>query len=116
MNTLKEALEDMVYQFAYRGVVKNKPVIHSGGLSALESAFDALRWENPHYIPEQGNTCEITGCMEPVCCGQRWGDMYLSMCHKHSQMQRENKPRPKIKQYAEDREKNRDKTTGYLKP
>jgi len=50
---MKEALEDMIFQFGYRSVVNGKPVIFTGGLSALESAFEALGWDDPHYIPEE---------------------------------------------------------------
>ena len=111
---LKEALEDMIYQFGYRGVVNNKPVITTGGLSALESAFNALEWFDPHFIQEEGNTCEIVGCMEESSSGQNWGDMYLRLCYKHSAMLRNGEERPEVKDYAIERELKRDKTTGYL--
>ena len=111
---MKEALEDMVYQFGYRTVIDNRPAIITGGLSAIESAFSALGWNNPHYIEEEGNTCEISGCMEPSTSGLRWGILYLSLCHKHSRMAWDKERRPAVKKYAEDRELKRDKTTRYL--
>ena len=52
MNKYKDALEEMVWQFGHRGVKNNQPIIWTGGLSALESAFEALGWEDPHYLPE----------------------------------------------------------------
>ena len=44
---LREALEDMVWQFAYRGTYEGRENLHTGGLSALESAFDALGISDP---------------------------------------------------------------------
>ena len=46
----KEALEDMAWQFGYRGTKDGKEVIHTGGLSALETAFFVLGWDDPHII------------------------------------------------------------------
>jgi len=113
----REALEDMVYQFGYHGVTKkNEPMIWCGGLSALEWAFDALGWDNPHIIPEQGNTCEIVGCMREIVAGQHWGSgkEYLSLCSHHTKMEREGKPCPPVKQYALVREATRDPLTRCL--
>jgi len=47
---LKEALIDMVNQFAYRGTYEGRENLHTGGLSALESAFDALGISDPITI------------------------------------------------------------------
>jgi len=44
---LREALIDMVWQFAYRGTYEGRENLHTGGLSALESAFDALGLSDP---------------------------------------------------------------------
>ena len=44
---LGEALIDMVNQFAYRGTYEGRENLHTGGLSALESAFDALGLSDP---------------------------------------------------------------------
>ena len=74
MNKYKEVLEDIVFQFGYRGVKNKKPVIHTAGLSALEEAFEVLGWDDPHYLPEQGYTCEVVGCMEEDTYGMHWGD------------------------------------------
>lgn len=111
---MKEVLEDMVYQFGYQGVIKGKPVISTGGLSALESAFAALGWEDPHILSEEGNTCEIAGCMNEISSGLNWGRYYLSLCSKHSLMAFKKKRRPPVKEYAVKRELTRDKITGFL--
>ena len=111
---MKEALEDMVWQFGYRGIKNRKPVIHTGGLSALERAFEALGWEDPHFIPEEGNTCEVKRCLEHDTCGTHWGDLYLRLCGKHIRDAHWNRTRPKIKQYALDREAKRDPITRIL--
>ena len=94
---LQEALESMVYQFGYRGVKDGKPMIGTGGLSALEEAFEALGWDDPHYLPEEGFTCEIMGCMEADTCGTHWGALYLRLCSKHYQASQEGKPCPDVK-------------------
>ena len=44
---LKEALKDMVNQFAYRGTYEGRENLHTGGLSALEGAFSALGVSDP---------------------------------------------------------------------
>ena len=44
---LKEALFDMVNQFAYHGTKDGVKVIHTGGMSALEDAFDVLGLPDP---------------------------------------------------------------------
>ena len=112
----KEALEDMVFQFGYRGVRNGKPMIWTGGLSALESAFEALGWDEPHYLPEEGYTCEIVGCMEADTSGTHWGNskLYLRLCPKHYRESYSGKPLPPIKQYALDREAKRNPVTGIL--
>lgn len=112
----KEALLDMVFQFGYRGVRGGKPMIWTAGLSALEGAFEALEWDDPHYLPEQGYTCEIEGCMEADTCGTLWGDspLYLRICSKHHGQLCRGYPIPEIKQYALDREAKRDPVTRRL--
>jgi hypothetical protein len=111
---MEEALIDMVYQFGYRGVVNGKPVISTGGLSALESAFEALGWDDPYILSEEGNTCEIKGCMNEISSGQRWGKYYLRLCSKHGSMAFKKKRRPPVKEYAIERELKRDKITRLL--
>ena len=112
---VEEAIEDLIFQFGDRIVFKGKPAISTYGLSALESAFDVLGWSDPHFIPEEGNTCEIKGCMSEIGSGMNWGDLYLSLCHKHTGMALKNSEvRPEVKEYALKRESTRDKITGFL--
>ena len=47
---LREALVEMIWQFGYRGTYEGRENLHSGGLSALESAFDALGISDPITI------------------------------------------------------------------
>ena len=47
---LREALVEMIWQFGYRGTYEGRGNLHSGGLSALESAFDALGISDPITI------------------------------------------------------------------
>ena len=44
---LREALIDMVWQFAYEGTKNGEGVMYAGGLSALEGAFSALGLSDP---------------------------------------------------------------------
>lgn len=62
-----EALEDMTWQFAYRSHDAKRKWLTTGGLSALESAFAALGWDDPHYVEECG--CEHPGCTAWATCG-----------------------------------------------
>ena len=115
MNKYKDALEGMVWQFGYRGVRDNKPTIWAGGLSALESAFEALGWENPHYLPDaEGYCCEIEGCVEPDTSGLTWDGLYLRLCRKHAYEYSKGKPCPQVKRWAIDREARRDPITRTL--
>ena len=60
--------------------------------------------------------CDVDECDEISCNGGGyWRDTgYWSVCSKHAQDYRDNKPQPKMKQSAIDRENSRDKKTGYL--
>ena len=51
-DAVREALEVMVYQFAYDTVKDGQPALMTGGLSALEDAFDVLGWDDPYIIPD----------------------------------------------------------------
>lgn len=113
---VKDALESMVWQFGYRGVKNGKPIIWTGGLSALEEAFEVLGWEDPHYLPDaEGYCCEIKGCVEPDTCGTHWGDspLYLRLCSKHYRDSYSGKDCPEVKEWAIKREATRDKKQGY---
>lgn len=60
--------------------------------------------------------CDVEGCENEGCSGgNAWRDMgYWTVCYKHADDYRKNKPMPKMKQKAIDRENSRDKITGYL--
>lgn len=88
----KDALEDMVWQFAYKSVINGVPHLHAGGLSALEGAFTSLEWPNPKPCPE--GKCDMVGCNEWATCGtntpKTYTKQYYNCCGKHwSQIQRE---------------------------
>lgn len=113
MSKYKDALEDMLWQFAYRGVKSKKPCLFNGGLSALEHAFDVMGWDNPHYV-EEINTCDVEGCCEWYSCQLHWEGMYVCLCSEHGDDCFEQKPRPKLKQRTINREAKRDPITGIL--
>jgi hypothetical protein len=66
MSVLREALEDMVCQFGYHDVNGKGRYFHTVGLSSLEKAFEALGWDDPHYVKWGG--CEISGCNNWAAC------------------------------------------------
>lgn len=79
---LREALEDMVNQFALPcKTADGKCALGSGGLSALEAAFDVLGWDDPHPAPWRA--CEARGCEEAATCGTLTGDGYKRLCGDH---------------------------------
>ncbi len=74
-----EALEGMVHQFAHwHGGVGGYT---TGGLSALEDAFEALGWEDPHPYPK--GRCDEPDCMEQATCGWPTSGGYRRTCGKH---------------------------------
>ena len=78
---LRSALESMVSQFAYTGKKKGRLVLQTGGLSALEEAFSALDWDDPHPCPER--ECEYPRCHEEATCGTPTKKGYKRCCGKH---------------------------------
>lgn len=103
---LREALEDMVCQFAYKGTRDGKLILHTGGLSALEEAFDALDWDDPHYVSDE-NACDVEGCNEWAVSLLYWHGLVLALCMEHTRMYRNEEPRPPIRQRVLDREARR---------
>jgi len=104
MNNYKAALEDMVWQFAYRGVKNGKSVLYTAGLSALELAFEALGWSDPKYFEDMdGAICDVEGCAGWVTSGGiNWRETgYWCLCHEHGFSK---EPQPKMKQRAMDKE------------
>lgn len=82
----KDALKDMAWQFAFRanGKGRRPASLFTGGLSALEHAFDVLGYSNPHPAPE--GECAVKGCREWATCGTPHGaknGQYLSCCGTH---------------------------------
>lgn len=66
---LEDALSDMANQFAYytEGRADGEPGLRTGGLSALEHAFDALGWTDPHPAPWR--VCDEPGCRKEGTMG-----------------------------------------------
>lgn len=85
----REALEGMVHQFAYWHDTVGG--LSTGGLSALEEAFEVLGWEDPHPV-------EASRCVWPSGCTKRGsmgtpvavddpdygGQRYVWTCWDHS--------------------------------
>lgn len=110
MNKYEEALEEMVWQFAYRSTKNKKPILWTRGLSALESAFEVLGWPDPKYLEDMdGVICDVEDCAGWVVAqGGMWRETgYWCLCEKHSTAYREGKPQPRMKQRAIDREARR---------
>lgn len=80
---LKEVLEDMAAQFAYRTVIKKKRYLATGGLSALEDCFDALGWKDPHSADKILSGCDYPGCNEFATCGTPTSNGYKHCCGDH---------------------------------
>lgn len=110
---LREALEGMVWQYAYR-ITKGRRIALSAVGSSLRDAFDALGWANPHYVRLEAGACEVAGCYEWATCGWTWGHLYLSLCSQHRIEANNGKPLPKIRVWALKREAKRDSITREL--
>jgi hypothetical protein len=80
---LLETVEDLVRQFACTTVSDGVSAYSTGGLSALEDAFAALGWDDPHPAPEMA--CEHPGCNQWATCGTLTGDGYKRVCGTHFQ-------------------------------
>jgi hypothetical protein len=76
---LRETIEALVSQFGYWS--DSAGGLHTGGLSALEDAFDALGWEDPHPQPDM--RCDEPGCMKQQSVGAPTPTGYRSMCTDH---------------------------------
>ncbi len=74
-----ETIEGLVVQYAPwdHGVGG----FQTGGLSALQDAFDALGWDDPHPYP--AGRCEEPGCMRQRSCGMPAPDGYRWLCGEH---------------------------------
>lgn len=81
-DALRDTVVDLLYQFAYTGTKDGVPALDTGGLSALEGAFDILGWDDPHLIPEQA--CEEPGCPRRATCGVPTATGYKRLCGDHA--------------------------------
>lgn len=73
----REVIEDLVCQFApYNGGYV------TGGLSALEAAFDYLGWTEPRRVHEV--ECDEPGCKVLATCGWSSKGGYRRTCYQHS--------------------------------
>lgn len=110
MNKYRDALEDMVWQFAHRGTKNGKSILWTGGLSTLGYAFDVLGWSDPKYFEDMDDCiCDVKDCAEWVVAqGGMWRETgYWCLCSNHSRAHREGKVQPEMKQRAVEREARR---------
>ena len=77
----KEIIEGLLYQFAYQGEKGGRAMLWTGGMSALERAFDFIGWDNPHFVPEM--ECEIEGCHSFADCGLSTPNGVIQVCTNH---------------------------------
>lgn len=75
---LLEAVQDLTQQFAYRINYNGKAAFSTGGLSALENAFDILGWDDPHPAPEY--ECQNPECHAWATCGTYTRGGYKLLC------------------------------------
>lgn len=75
----KQALEAMVWQFANRFVRDGKFYLSTMGLSALEEAFDVLKWDDPQVHEGDGLICEHCHAKHSTC-GTRTAQGYKRLC------------------------------------
>jgi len=73
----RDALESMVNQFAYY----SEGNLHTGGLSALEDAFEVLGWSDPYPAPWR--VCDVEGCKKEYTCGWPSPNGYRKTCFDH---------------------------------
>ena len=77
--TTAEALDSMVRQFAYWSDVAGGYT--TGGLSALEDAFEVLGWDDPQPAPEA--RCDEPRCMKQATSGTPARTGYRHTCYPH---------------------------------
>jgi hypothetical protein len=80
-DALRDALEDMVNQFAPTCSRDGVTCLGTMGLSSLEYAFEVLGWDDPHPVPER--QCDEPGCAEASTCGWPSPAGYRRTCGKH---------------------------------
>ncbi|TXH50921.1 MAG: hypothetical protein E6Q97_19400 [Desulfurellales bacterium] len=90
IDVLRETVEDLVLQFACKTTMNGVPALTAGGLSALEGAFRALEWDDPHPYPE--GACRVRGCGAwATCVGPMPGGSgeFAYLCARHGAEGRE---------------------------
>lgn len=75
----REIIEDLLHQFAYD---TSNGELYTGGLSALEAAFDYVGWEDPHPLDEE-LICKDESCPKRATCGTPTPDGYKRLCSDH---------------------------------
>lgn len=81
MDEAMEVIRDLLYQFAYRGEENGRAALFTGGLSALESGFSFVFWDNPHFEPEL--ECDYEECHSFATSGAMTPNGYKRLCGKH---------------------------------
>lgn len=76
---LRGIVEDLVYQFGSWSAVAGG--YWTAGLSALERAFAALGWDDPHIAPDA--CCDEPGCKKQASWGFPTKDGYRRTCTEH---------------------------------
>lgn len=107
-NELLDALYSVVWQFGYRGVRSGQAIISTGGLSALEEAFDVLGWDDPHIVDDESILCDVLNCPDFMSAQLHWNGVYSRICSNHSRQLHQNTTRPEMKSHAVKREALRD--------
>ena len=77
-------IEGLLHQFAYdsSGNPGVGAALSTGGLSALEAAFDYVGWEDPHPLEEE-LICNHESCSERATCGTPTDTGYQRLCYDH---------------------------------
>lgn len=75
----RDALEGMVHQFAYWS--EKVGGFTTGGLSALEEAFEVLGWNDPY--PCEDARCDEQDCLKQITCGTLTEEGYRRTCGDH---------------------------------
>ncbi len=83
----REIIEDLLHQFAYD---TQHGALCTGGLSALESAFDYVGWEDPHPLEEE-LICNDESCDKRATCGTPTDTGYQRLCSDHYHAAQEEK-------------------------
>jgi hypothetical protein len=77
---LRDSVVNLCLQFACNA--ESPAGVMTGGLSALEEAFELLGWTDPHPTPE--SACDESGCGKIATCGfPVKGGPYRRTCYEH---------------------------------